>query len=114
MQCAKPKNVAQVCSAELPIPYVAQVCSPVLPIPYVAQVRSPVLPIPYVAHSPVLPIPVKVLGASIFFWTLKILFVLHCLQFGFLVWGFDGGCELMLARFAFYKSPEQELNLSRS
>ena len=25
-----------------------------------------------------------------------------------------GGCELMLARFAFYKSPEQELNLSRS
>ena len=29
-------------------------------------------------------------------------------------WGFVVGCELLLARFAFYKSPEQELNLSRS
>ena len=28
--------------------------------------------------------------------------------------GLEVGCELMLARFAFYKSPEQELNLSRS
>ena len=117
-------HVAQVRSPVLPIPYVAQV----LPIPYVAQAQPkyvaqccPRTQPKYVAQcypyrtQPTATLPqVKVLGASIFFWTLKNLFVLHCLQYGFLVWGFDGGCELMLARFAFYKSPEQELNLSRS